>query len=286
MPQKPKIPTVRLRRLAAELRSLRAAAGLTRDEVSERTGINATTLYRVETAKTNPQKRTLIALLDLYEADPGLRAEVASMAERATEQGWLRPYHSELPQEYTAYISFENEAWEVRNYESLFVPGLIQTEQYARAVIAGTLPLASPVEVDQRVQARMDRQAVLTKESPLRLRAVIDEAVLHRAVGGQDVMRAQMRHLLQVMDLPNVSVQAIPFSAGAHPGMPGSFVLMAFADAEEPEIVYLDSMAGDLFLEAPVEMRRYNTIFHDVMSQALSPTATAELITKLIRTTV
>lgn len=205
------------------------------------------------------------------------------MARGATEQGWLRPYHSELPQEYTAYISFENEAWEVRNYESLFVPGLLQTEDYVRAVIAGMLPQASSREVDQRVQARVDRRAVLTKESPLRLRAVIDEAALHRAVGGREVMRAQMKHLLQMMDEPNVALQTIPFSAGAHPGMPGSFVLMTFADAEDPEIVYIDSMAGDLFLEAPVELRRYNAMFDDVMAQALSPSATADLITKLMK---
>ncbi|CAL9520460.1 hypothetical protein SUDANB171_03810 [Streptomyces sp. enrichment culture] len=283
MSQKLKIPTVRLRRLAAELRSLRSSAGLTRDEVLERTGINPATLYRVESAKANPQKRTLIALLDLYEAPPALRAEVLAMARGATEQGWLRPYHSELPQEYTAYISFENEAWEVRNYESLFVPGLLQTEDYVRAVIAGMLPQASSREVDQRVQARVDRRAVLTKESPLRLRAVIDEAALHRAVGGREVMRAQMKHLLQMMDEPNVALQTIPFSAGAHPGMPGSFVLMTFADAEDPEIVYIDSMAGDLFLEAPVELRRYNAMFDDVMAQALSPSATADLITKLMK---
>ncbi|RKN51980.1 XRE family transcriptional regulator, partial [Streptomyces klenkii] len=204
MVQKRNIPTVRLRRLAAELRRLRADGGFTREEVTERTAITGTTLYRVEHAQTRPQRRTLIGLLDLYEVQGAQRDELLALAQRASELGWLRPYHEELPDEYTSYISFESEAWEIRNSESLFVPGLLQTEDYAREAIRGTLPMTTAEEVESRVRARIERQAVLSKEEPLRLRAVMDEAALHRVVGGPDteIMRAQMLHLTTVMQLP------------------------------------------------------------------------------------
>jgi transcriptional regulator with XRE-family HTH domain len=129
-------PTVRLRRLASELRGLRTAAGLTREEVSDQTGINPATLYRIETAKVRPQRRTLIALLDKYEVtDEGQRSELIALSRQAAQLGWLQAFESELPEQYPTYISFEAEARSVRNYESLFVPGLLQTEDYARAVI-------------------------------------------------------------------------------------------------------------------------------------------------------
>ncbi|WFB09427.1 helix-turn-helix domain-containing protein [Streptomyces sp. LX-29] len=279
---KRQIPTVRLRRLAAELRRLRNGSELTREDVTNRTGINEATLYRIETARVRPQRRTLVALLDLYEVRDPHRGEVLALLQGANKQGWLRPYHSELPEEYTAYISFESEAWEVRNYESLFVPGLLQTEDYARAVIRGTLPMATAEAVEQRVQARVERKYVLTKDDPLRLWAITDEAALRRLVGGRKVMREQLEHLARVIQEPHVTLQAIPFSAGAHAGMPGSFVLMGFADAEDPEIVYLDSMAGDLFLEAEIDVRRYGVMFDNLRAQALSPDGTLSLITELI----
>ena len=190
-----KPPTVRLRRLAAELRRLRSAAQLSRENVEEQTGINEGTLYRLETARARPQRRTLMALLDLYGADASLRSDLLAIAQGADNQGWLRPYHSALPEEYTAYISFEAEARSVRNYESLFIPGLLQTEPYARAVITGTLPMATQTEVDQRVQARIERQQLLDRDEPLELWAVIDEAAIRRLVGGREIMHAQVVHL-------------------------------------------------------------------------------------------
>ncbi|ADI10146.1 helix-turn-helix domain-containing protein [Streptomyces bingchenggensis BCW-1] len=282
MPPKRQIPTVRLRRLAAELRRLRSESELTREEVTGQTGINEATLYRIETARVRPQRRTLVALLDLYHVRDPQRGEVLALLQGANTRGWLRPYHSELPEEYTAYISFENEAWEVRNYESLFIPGLLQTEDYARAVIRGTLPMASAEAVEQRVQARIERKAVLAKDDPLRVWAIMDEAALRRMVGGPKAMREQMKHLAQEAEKPHVTLQVIPFSAGAHADMPGSFVLMGFADAEDPEIVYLDSMAGDLFLEAEIDVRRYGVMFDNLRAQALSPDSTLSLITTLI----
>ncbi|MER5707439.1 helix-turn-helix transcriptional regulator [Streptomyces sp. NPDC002122] len=279
MPDKrPRPPTVRLRRLAAELRKLRAESGLTREDVIERTGINEATLYRIERSRARPQKRTLVSLLDLYQADDRARADLLALQSGSNDQGWLRPYHSELPEEYTAYIGFEAEARTVRNYESLFVPGLAQTEPYASAVVKGVLPMASQKEVAQRVQARMERQAVLAKERPLQLWAIVDEAALRRTVGGRDVMRGQARHLLDLMAEPHVTFQVIPFEQGAHAGMTGSFVHMDFPDADDPELVYLDTPAGDLFLESEAEIRRYKSMFEHLQAVALGPNDSADLL--------
>lgn len=168
--------------------------------------------------------RTLAALLTLYGVDTEQRECLTTLCREAGTQGWLRPYHSDLPEVYTAYISFEYEAAGVRNYQSLYIPGLLQTEDYARAVVRSGVLSATDAQVADRVQARMDRQGVLTKEAPLTFWAIVDEAALRRVVGGVDVMRAQFRHLVEAVKAPNITFQVIPFSAGAHPGMPGEFV--------------------------------------------------------------
>ncbi|MGW2368767.1 helix-turn-helix domain-containing protein [Streptomyces sp. NPDC001667] len=281
MPTKRQMPTVRLRRLAAELRRLRTGMQLTREDVTAQTGINTATLYRIETARVRPQQRTLIALLNLYGVPEPQHGEIQALSQGASNQGWLRPYHSELPEEYTAYISFEAEARAVRNYESLFVPGLLQTEDYARAVIKGVLPMASTREIEQRVQARIERQGVLTKSDPLHLWAIMDEASLRRMVGGPEVMHEQIRRLTAAIAEPHMMLQVIPFNAGAHAGMPGSFVLMSFPEVEDPEIIYIDSMAGDLFLEAEADVRRYGAIFDNLRAVALSPDDTSRLLASL-----
>ncbi|WP_343069370.1 DUF5753 domain-containing protein [Streptomyces olivoverticillatus] len=180
-------------------------------------------------------------------------------------------------------MSFEAEACAVRNYESLFIPGLLQTEDYARAVIKGVLPMASAREIEQRVQARVERQVVLGKADPLNLWAIMDEAALRRTVGGPEVMHEQMQHLIAAASEPHMTLQVIPFSAGAHAGMPGSFVLMSFPDVEDPEIIYIDSMAGDLFLEAEADVRRYGAIFDNLRAVALSPDDTSNLIASVAK---
>lgn len=281
MAPKKQAPTVRLRRLAAELRRLRNAADLTREDVSDKTGINNATLYRIETARARPQMRTLTTLLHLYEVDHDQREYLTGLCREAATQGWLRPYHSELPEEYTAYISFEDEAQGVRNYESLFIPGLLQTEEYARAVVRGVLPSATDDEVEDRITARMARQDVLTKATPLKIWAVLDEAALRRVVGGTDIMRGQLDHLANVIKTPNVTFQVIRFGAGAHPGMPGQFVLMDFADPVDTDLIYIDSMAGDLFLEADADVARYRAVFDNLVAVAASPNDSASLVAEI-----
>ena len=281
MSGKRQTPTVRLRRLAAELRKLRSSAGLTQDEVGERTGINVATLYRIEHARVRPQTRTLRTLLDLYGVDEQQQADLVALLRDARQRGWLHAYQSELPEQYTTYIGFEGEARSVWNYESLFIPGLLQTEDYARAVIRAVLPWASRDEVERRVEVRMERQDVLHNDNPLELWVIMDEAALRRQVGGHAVMHAQLGHLVEAADLPNVTFQVIPFDVGAHAGMPGSFVFMQFGEAAIPDVVYIDSMAGDLFLEADADVRRYRLVFEHLRAVAVSPDESRSLVAAL-----
>lgn len=273
------LPTVRLRRLAAELRVLRAQAELTREEVAEQTGVNIATLYRIETARARPQRRTLLALLDVYGVtDAAIRAELAELSRQASQLGWLHQYESDLAEQYTTYISFEAEARGVRNYESLFVPGLLQTERYARAVIRGVAPLADPAEVRRRVEVRLRRQESLRKADPVRLWAVLDEAALHRVVGDEAVMGEQLRAMVTACGTPQVTLQVVPFDTGAHAGMPGSFVVMEFPNAADSDLVYLESIAGDLFLERENDVRRFSITFEHLQAVALSPVESVRLI--------
>jgi hypothetical protein len=159
----------------------------------------------------------------------------------------------------------------MRNYQSLYIPGLLQTDEYARAAIHGTAPTATAEEVENRVRARLERQERLAGDSPVELWAIMDEAAIRRLVGGSKVMRAQLTHLLDSVKLPNVTLQVIPYDVGAHPGMPGSFVYMVFTDAADPDLVYVDTQAGDLFLEADDDLRLYSSMFDHLRAIALSP---------------
>lgn len=279
-------PTVRLRRLATELRRLRTAAGLTRDEVSEQTNINPATLYRIETAKVRPQRRTLLALLDKYGVtDEAQRAELVALSRDSTQLGWLQDYESLLPEQYTAFISFEAEARGIRSYESQFVPGLLQTEDYARAVISGVQPSLRDDEVGRRVEARVQRQDSIRKKDPLDLWVIIDEAVLRRKVGGSKVMTAQLQRLVDATSEPHVTLQIVPFDVGAHTGMHGSFTIMDFPDAADPALVYLESLTADVFLERDIDVRRYAVIFEHLRAAALNPSDSVRLIRDVARTT-
>jgi transcriptional regulator with XRE-family HTH domain len=276
-------PTVRLRRLAAELRALRQAAGLTREDAAEQTHMNSATLWRIETARARPQRRTLLALLDKYDlTDQQRRTDLVDLAKDAVQLGWLQAYEDLLPDEYTAYISFEAEARSLRNYESQFVPGLLQTEAYARAVITGLLPNVDEEKIKQRVDARMQRQESITKEPPLNLWVIMDEAVLHRNVGGADVMREQYQHLAKLAKLPHITLQVLPYEVGAHPGMHGAFAIMDFPDPADPALIYIENMTGALFLERPADVENYTTMFEHLRAVALGPAESRKMISQLI----
>jgi transcriptional regulator with XRE-family HTH domain len=275
-------PTARLRRLAAELLRLRKAAGLSREAVAEETSINKATLYRIETAKARPQLRTLKALLDLYEVEEAEREELVVLLREANQQGWLKTFEGELPDRYSTFIGFESEARQLLTYEALLIPGLLQTEDYARAVIRGMLPLATDDEVETRVTARIERQQILEGDQ-LRFWVVIDEAALRRNVGDAAVLRAQLEHLRQAARRPNVTLQLLPFDAGPHPALLGAFVILKFGEIGAPDMVYIESEAGDLFLDDEISVERYNTTFEHLRATALSSRASADFLSRHVR---
>ena len=281
MPKPRPTPTVRLRRLAAEIKRLREAAGLTQEEVSERTGKDRSTLYRLESAQQRPQRATLIQLLDLYGASQEQRTELLTVLREAGQLGWMQPLRADLPPVYSDYIGFESEARSISNYESLYIPGLLQTEEYARAVIRGTLPYATAEEVENRVRARLERQSLLSGDDPRQLWTIMDEAAVRRVVGGRPVMREQLLRLHEAAALPNVTVQIVPYEAGAHPGMPGAFIVLEFQDPIDQSLVYTESLAGGLFLEDDLEIRRYILLFDHLRAAAMRPGQTLTLLAEI-----
>lgn len=274
---------MRLRRLAAELTAFRAAAELTREQVEEQTGVNQGTLWRLEKGHAKPHNGTLETLFDLYDVPAARRAELIELARGAKSPGWLRQYREyshELSQGYATYISFESEAKAVHNFETLLVPGLLQTEEYARATMVDGLPIEEEA-VRRRVQVRIERQAILTRDAePLQFWAVADEGALHRMVGSREIMRAQLGKLLELSERPNVTLQVIPFEKGAHPGMNGSFARLIFGTGV-PDLIYEERWGGDLFLELESEIDRYSFVFDQLRATALSPRDTSTLITGL-----
>src|SRR5262249_13697204 len=172
-------------------------------------------------------------------------------------------------------------AGSVRDYESLFVPGLLQTEGYTRAVVIATVPYASQDQVQQRVEIRLLRQQAITKGNPLKLWAIVDEAVLRREVGGPKVMAEQLRHMADMARQPHITFQVLPFKIGAHPGMFGAFAVMDFPDAADPGLVYIENIAGALFLEKTADVRRYAEYFDRLRAAALNPADSWQLVTRL-----
>ncbi|HCU95507.1 MAG TPA: XRE family transcriptional regulator [Actinobacteria bacterium] len=272
-------PSVRARQLAAELRRLRDAATLTGEEAAGRLGWSPSKISRIETGQTAPSPADLRRVLDLYEVVGTQRERLELLGLSAGQRGWWDAYADTLGPEYTALIALEAEAESVRWYSPMLVPGLLQTEQYAREVIRSGLLIAPPGEIERRVQVKMTRQRVLTRENPLQLAVVIDEAAILRMVGGPQVMREQLAHLAAMAARPNVSVQVLPLAAGAHPATTGEFTILGFPQLIAPDVVFLENMTSDLYVEHEAEVYRYGMAFDRLRALALPPHESAAFIT-------
>jgi hypothetical protein len=273
-----KPPTVRLRRLAKEMQRLREAAGFaSREAAADRVHMDASSLYRLETAKTRPLRRTVLLLLDLYGiTGKESQAPYIDLLAKSNELNWLTPYEEALTDDYQTYISFEADAVRLTGAETAFVPGLLQTPEYARALIRGVHPDLPDDNVARRAEVRARRQDALAKKGT-KLWMVLDEGALYHLVGGTEVMGAQLDRLLQE-DAKRVTVQVIPYSVGAHPASMGSFVLMEFA-VPDPDLVYIETLTGSLFVEAPEEVALHRANFEHLIARALSPAETRKMIT-------
>lgn len=268
-------PTVRRRRLGIELRRLREQAGITIDTVADRSGFSSSKVSRIETGHIGASPRDVRDILTIYGVHGGYADELIQVARQARQKGWWHLYGPVLT---GAYVGLEAEASVSKAYEAQLVPGLLQTAPYAECVIRAARPDIADDQLSRRVELRMKRQALLVQEEPLELWVVLDEAAIHRLVGSPEVMRGQLRYLLARAVLPNVTVQVLPFAAGAHAGMDGTFSILEYSGTPDLDVVFAENAAGGLFLEKEDELQRYRAIFSQISATALSPEASAEVL--------
>jgi transcriptional regulator with XRE-family HTH domain len=270
--------SVRSRQVAAELRVLREQAGLSGAEVAKRMGMSPSKISRIETGNSGLQIEDVAALLGLYQVPASTRDELLDLVRRSEERGWWTRQPG-LPQLWRSLIDFEAKATRVQNYEALFVPGLLQTAEYTRAIIQGVAPTVSEAELDNLVAARMARQAVVAQVRSPPSFAAVDEGALRRPVGEPGVMHRQLHHLLGAAEQPHVTLRVVPLAAGAHAGLRGPFVILEFA--EETALVYLENHSTVLFLEEEADLAGYRVALGNILQAALAPAATTELITQI-----
>jgi transcriptional regulator with XRE-family HTH domain len=263
-----------------ELRRLREAAGVTIDQVAEHLECSASKISRIETGQSGATTRDVRDILEVYRVSAEESDLLLQIAREARQKGWWQLYGTVLT---GAYVGLEAAADAIRSYEALVVPGLLQTEDYARAMIHAARPDIDEAEVDQRVRVRMGRQSLLTQDDPLGLWIVLDEAVLHRPVGGKDVMRRQLEHLAAAAAQPNITLQVLPFAAGAHAGMDGTFTMLLYEEPSSQNLVFASNAAGGLFLEKDDELHRYAFIFDHLRANALRPEESVATIAALAK---
>lgn len=277
-------PTVRRRRLGAELRRLRDSAGYKLEEVAGMLGVAPSTLSRIETGKAPTKLAYLSQLLELYQVtDAGQRQILVDMAREGHRKGWWAAYDDVLPSGLGVYVGLEAEASELRSYEIGVVHGLLQTTDYARAILRASAPRHTTDQIERLVDLRMERQRRLDDNPPLDLWVIHDEAVIRRTVGGPVVMRHQLAHLLVAAGLPGVTLQVLPFDTGAHAGHDGPFSIVEFHDRSDSEVVYVESTAGPIYLEKDREVRASAEVFDRLRAAALPPEASLDLISKAAR---
>jgi transcriptional regulator with XRE-family HTH domain len=270
-------PTGRRRRLGAELRRLREAAGLTIDRVAEELECSPSKVSRIETGQVSATPRDVRDMLGLYGVEDARLEAMVQVAREARQRGWWQKF-VDVPDGVPAYVGLETAATSIDVYMALLVPALLQTPDYARAVIAAVRPDLPPKEIDRRVELRLRRQDLLGQERPPRMRVLLDDTVLRRPVGGPAVMAAQRRRLLADADRPAVTIQVLEVDAGAHAGMDGPFTIFGFPAPAERDVVALDSAADALYLEGPEDVARYRRVFELLLPAARSPEDSAAII--------
>jgi transcriptional regulator with XRE-family HTH domain len=275
-------PTVRRRRLGAELRRLRELHSRKLDEVAGELGLVASTLSRIETGKAPIRTSYLNRLLDMYEVnDPGARQVLIDMGREGHRKGWWAEYDDVLPSGFDIYVGLEAEAKGLRSYESALIHGLLQTQDYATAVLRELHPKDTSEQVMKMVDLRLQRQRILETASPIEFWLILDEGAIRRCVGGGTVMRQQLEHLVEAGSWPNVTVQVLEFQCGAHAGMDGAFSILEFPERTDRDVACIDGTFGMVYLEKDREVRLCTEAFDRLRAAALSPAASAERIERL-----
>ncbi|MFC7306230.1 helix-turn-helix domain-containing protein [Streptomyces monticola] len=275
-------PTVRRRRLGQELRRLRELKGMTAEEVAERLLVSQSKISRLENGRRSISQRDVRDLCGVYEVeDHRIVDSLMQMAKDSRQQGWWHAF-GDIP--YSVYIGLETDAASLRVYEPQVVPGLLQTRAYAEALIAGALPETATTDIEKRVQVRMRRQErINADEAPLRLWAVLDEAALRRLVADKQLMIDQLEHLVEMSHLPHVTVQVMPFTMGAHPGVNGQYAILEFPDASDSSVVYIEGVTSDLYLEKANDVQKYSVMYEHLRAQALNVEQTRQFISDVVK---
>ena len=267
-------PTVRRRELGATLRTLRLDRGFTVDQVAEHLECSPSKVSRMETGRRGATPRDIRDLCDLYDvSDAQERERLLTLARRGRQQGWWQSLS--LP--YKTFVGLEQEATSMTIYHSAVVPGLLQISDYTRGIQEKGVPQLSAEEVEERVEERATRQELLTRENPPQVEVFLDQAVMHRPIGGPRVIRKQLDSLLAAARLPNVKVQILPYEVGSHPALESNFIILAF-DGEAPTVVYVEGLVGRLYVERPPEIERYLQVSEVLRGLALSPKDSAVLL--------
>ncbi|WP_405086419.1 helix-turn-helix domain-containing protein [Microbispora sp. NBC_01389] len=269
--------------LGSQLRKLRESKGITRDQAGRCIRASESKISRMELGRVGFKERDVTDLLVLYGVeDDETRGVVMNLVDQANEPGWWHRFNDLLPTWFQAYVGLEEAAERIRTYEVQFVPGLLQTKEYARAVITAGAVGAAPEEIARRVDLRLERQCILDGGNAPTFWAVIDEAALRRPIGGSEVMRGQVQHLIDLMNQPNITIQVIPFSFGGHAAEGGAFSILRFSDQDLPDIVYVEQLASALYLDKREEVDRYTGVMERLCAVSTTPAETVDLLRQIM----
>jgi transcriptional regulator with XRE-family HTH domain len=273
-------PTLRRRELGVWLRSMRLDHGFTVEQVAERLLCSPSKVSRMETGQRAATQRDVRDLCELYGiTDPAERGRLMELAREAKQVGWWQAYA--LP--YTTYVGLEQEASSLRIFHSAVFPGLLQVADYTRAIHQVGIPRFADAQIEERVKERGTRQEIFDRTDPPRVDVILDEAALHRPIGGPQVMSAQLAHVIEISEHPNVTIQVLPYAAGAHPALESDFVMLDFGK-RAPKVVYVEGLVGQIYVERDQDVERYEQAFDRLRAMASSPRDSVKLIREVRET--
>lgn len=278
-------PTVRRRRLAAELRSLRKASGKTREQVAEFVGCSPVTVTRIESAQSAPRLADTARMLECYGVTGERREVLMTLCGEARRRGWWHQYSGAIPAWFEVYVGIEGEVSEIRSYQPEAIDGRLQTEGYIRALMLADVDVPSGEELERRIAVRMKRQEILTEDDGPKMWLVLNEGALRRQVGGRATMHGQLSHLIEVSQSNKIVLQVLSYASGAHPAMDGAFEILRFPEAADPDVVYLQYRRGSIYLEDPADVAAYAELFDHLRARALGPDESRALIARLAEET-
>jgi len=277
-------PTVLRMLLGAQLRRLRETAGVTRDDAGYHIRASGSKISRMELGRVSFKERDVTDLLEYYGIDDVAEKEkLLQLTREANATPWYQKFQDVVPDWFHVFVGLEEAAQLIRVYEVQFVPGLLQTEEYARAVIVQGAPGLDPDEVERRVALRMGRQKLLTRENPPRYWVVMDEAALRRPMGGRDVHVGQIERLIDLVGEPNITIQVMPFRYGGHAAEGGAFTIMRFPETDLPDVVYMEYLTGAHYIDKPEEVERYAAVMERLSVAGTSPDRTREILSGMLK---